>query len=126
MRKMTLIPAFALAAGLLLADSAQAQPPLRPGFPPPSPPGLRPPPPIGLRPPGIGIDISIGRPMPLYPVHRPPVIVVDPICEHYRVMYRDCPHDPWRTYRVYESHRLAHRVANDLRDMGYEARVLHD
>jgi hypothetical protein len=147
MSKLILTPIVALAAGLILTVSAQAQPPRPPG---PGGPGFRPgmpPPPvvvqpqigvgIGIRPaPGIGIGIGIGGPSyppphypPAYyppPPPRPPIVIVDPICDHYRVVYRDCSHDPWRTYRVYESHRYAHVVADQLRDMGYQARVLHD
>jgi hypothetical protein len=135
MQKRMLIPAIALAAGLLFSLSAQAQP-FRPG---PGPgPGFRPGPPIirpgpgpivglgiGIRAaPGIGIGIRLGG--PVLPPPRPPVVVVDPIPYSYRVLYRDRLNEPWQVYQAYESHRVAHDVAEQLRDMGYQARVLHD
>jgi hypothetical protein len=100
---------------------------------PPPPSFMRPAPGIPFRP-GIGIGISIGGPSfppPLYPSSfypppRPTMIIVDPICDHYHVMYRECANDPWRSYRVYESRRLALDTADQLRDMGYDARVLRD
>lgn len=135
MRKAILLPALAFAAGLFLNETSHAQPlPPRPG-PIGPPPSMRPigPPPVGIgigvRPsPGLGIGISIGAPIPgpILPPPRPPIVVVDPICVYYSVVYRDCAHDPWRVYRSYESHRMAHLVADQLRDMGYQARVLHD
>lgn len=138
MRKIILIPAIALAAGLFLTQTAQAQPPMPPRHghshgPAMHPPGMPLPPRpapaigIGIRPsPNLGIGISIGGPVPVYPIHRPPVIVVDPVHECYRVVYRECAHDPWRTYRVYHSHRLAHDVADQLGAMGYQTRVSHE
>lgn len=134
MRKRMLIPAIAIAAGLFFSVSAQAQP-FRPGPPGPRP-GFRPGPPvvrpgpvvglgIGIRPaPGIGIGIRLGG--PVLPPPRPPVVVVDPIRYPYRVLYRDRLDETWQVYQAYDSHRAAHDVADQLRDMGYQSRVLHD
>jgi hypothetical protein len=88
---------------------------------------------IAMRPgPGIGIGINIGPPIPSYPLYpyypppRPPVLIVDPVYDRYNVLYRECSQDPWRSYRVYESRRLALITADQLRDMGYETSVLRD
>ncbi len=147
MRKTALIPAIAIAAGLFIGGTAKAQPPFPPGPGPGPGPGLgirigippRPPGPpprigigIGIRPlPGLGIGIGIGGPAvapPRYPPPPPPppIVISDPVYDTYRVVYRDCLSDPWRTYQIYESPRVAHAVADQLRDMGYLARVLHD
>ena len=126
MRNQILVPAMAL-AGLFLADQVQAQPFIRtmPHAP------VRvvrtvPPPVVISRAPAIGIGINVGLPINPYPIYQPPVIIVDPIYNHYRVVLRASCNEPWRTYRIYPSRRLAFDMASELRYMGYEARVFHD
>ena len=66
------------------------------------------------------------RPYPGYPSHyhpgRPPY--GPPISINYRVLYRTCDHERWRTYGSYDSHYRAERAANHLRDRGYEVQVV--
>lgn len=131
MRKMILIPALALSAGLILSELAQAQPYVRPY--PYGPVGVYvrpvgPGPYIGIRAPGVGI--SIGAPVATYPILRSPTVIVDPapvvVSDEYIVEYRNRIGEPWRVYRGYASRRHAFDVADQLRDMGYHTRILRD
>jgi hypothetical protein len=44
---------------------------------------------------------------------------------HYHVMYRVCEYEPWRIYRTFRSHALAHAVAEELEEDGYQVRIVH-
>jgi hypothetical protein len=62
-------------------------------------------------------------PAPIYP--RP--IVTSHYHHHhhlYRVLYRECSHDPWHAYGVYRSFYAAREISRELRLLGYQVRVL--
>jgi len=118
LRTKLLIPAVAIAAGLMLMESpAQAQVNVNLRF---GPPVYRPLPPV-YRP----LPVYVA-PVP-YPVYRQaaPVIVV-PHCQEFRVVYRECDHDQWQTFRVFHNHERAHEVVALLRQRGFEAFVDHN
>jgi len=116
-RSKILIPAVALIAGLfVMEDSAKAQVSIGVRF---GQPNYRPAPPIY-------------RPVPQpvyvpYPVYRqaPPVILV-PQHNCFRVVYRECEHDQWQTFRVFQNHERAHDTVALLRQRGFQAYVDHD
>jgi hypothetical protein len=118
-----------LAAGFFaFAPSANAQVgiSIRVGNPGPA---FRPLPAPVYRPAPIVVAPPVIAPVP-YPVYRPaPVVAAPPVVVHdhhyYVVLYRDCAHDPWQTFRVYHNHDRANDVADQLRYRGYQAFVDH-
>ena len=62
---------------------------------------------------------TAGPPVVVYPAYP----AVAPVCRHYRVMYRSCGREPWRSYSVYESSYRAEHAAHHLRHRGFEVIV---
>jgi hypothetical protein len=68
------------------------------------------------------------RPIVSYPVYRPvfapSVVITAPVVTpQFQVVFRAICNEPWRTYQVFGTRIVAGSVANDLRGMGYETAV---
>jgi hypothetical protein len=66
------------------------------------------------------------RPPTPYPLPYPTPIRPGPTWRTWKVLYRNCDHDPWRVYAVYREDDDAYRTARHLRRTGYETRVVFD
>ncbi len=50
---------------------------------------------------------------------------VFPAVRAYRVLYRDCSHQPWVIYGRFHCHEEAARAAHRLQESGYQVRIVH-
>jgi hypothetical protein len=104
LRTAFLSAAAALVLALPAASTARAHPPVVP-FP----------------------TTGVHHARPGHPSHYPPApILPGPTYRTWKVLYRDCDHEPWRVYRVYRDDDDAYRTARYLRRTGHEARVVFD
>src|SRR5438128_1004070 len=63
---------------------------------------------------------------PTTPVCYPPAPPCRPVCDHWRVCFRRCCSEPWRTYGEYRSEYRARGIAQELRGDGYNTYVAVD